>query len=129
MTYVAQELEQPYGDDPNDLPLYAMQTSLNDSLVTLLSPEVQKAPVLKFDLTRSSLECKLWSTDADPNARLKQKHCKIKQYAVPTVTTPDISPEIRPTRFSGAGDEDKRDLTKRSSVGIGASTGMQMSSS
>merc|ERR1712137_10408 len=87
MTYVAQELEQPYGDDPNDLPLYAMQTSLNDSLVTLLHHEVQQPPGLTFDPDKPSLECKLWNTAHDPNARLKGKagKAKVKQYSVPSM--------------------------------------------
>merc|ERR1712217_139049 len=42
MHYTSLEIEQPYGDDKNDLPLNTMQTSLNDSLVNLLHPLSQK---------------------------------------------------------------------------------------
>merc|ERR1719468_1465485 len=36
INYIAVELEQPFGDDPNDLPLHEMQTDMNASLIALL---------------------------------------------------------------------------------------------
>merc|ERR1712190_78103 len=63
-----------------------MQTSMNDSLVTLLSPEVQAAPLFKFNPNDSTLTCKLWRTDHDPNARLHNKSSekrKIRKYRIP----------------------------------------------
>eukprot|EP00928_Gymnodinium_smaydae_P072273 TRINITY_DN55665_c0_g1_i1.p1 TRINITY_DN55665_c0_g1~~TRINITY_DN55665_c0_g1_i1.p1 ORF type:complete len:603 (-),score=91.48 TRINITY_DN55665_c0_g1_i1:63-1817(-) len=72
MNYVSVELEQPYGDDPNDLPLYAMQTSMNDSLAILLRKELQHSPTFSFASPTEELKRIFWSTHEDPNARLKQ---------------------------------------------------------
>lgn len=48
INYIAVELEMPFGDDANDLPLRAMQADMNSSLRTLISQAAQKVPV--FDL-------------------------------------------------------------------------------
>jgi len=48
INYIAVELEQPFGDDPNDLPLHEMQADLNRSLVGLLDPCAQHAPEFAF---------------------------------------------------------------------------------
>mmetsp|Transcript_6497 Transcript_6497/g.12057 ORF Transcript_6497/g.12057 Transcript_6497/m.12057 type:complete len:633 (+) Transcript_6497:83-1981(+) len=52
--YIAVELEQPFGDDANDLPLHDMQVDMNDSLVELLDPRAQQAPRFTYDLDRHS---------------------------------------------------------------------------
>merc|ERR1711879_135767 len=49
INYVAQEIEDPFGGDDNDLPLHAMQSSFNDSLATLLMQHSQSPPVFTFD--------------------------------------------------------------------------------
>merc|ERR1712007_144705 len=43
------ELEMPFGDDPDDLPLYEMQQSMNESLKTLLEPQAQTPPAFKVE--------------------------------------------------------------------------------
>mmetsp|Transcript_104384 Transcript_104384/g.207301 ORF Transcript_104384/g.207301 Transcript_104384/m.207301 type:complete len:547 (-) Transcript_104384:142-1782(-) len=48
INYIAVELEQPFGDDPNDLPLHEMQADLNKSLIALLHPCAQHAPDFHF---------------------------------------------------------------------------------
>merc|ERR1711971_39505 len=73
MHYTSLEIEQPYGDDYNDLPLESMQTSLNDSLVNILHPLSQKLINCKVDSEAEDIQCRLWSTDIDPNARLKAR--------------------------------------------------------
>jgi len=42
--YIGEELEQPFGDDANDLPISEMQADMNASLLDLLSPEARNAP-------------------------------------------------------------------------------------
>merc|ERR1712050_248521 len=49
INYVAQEIEEPFGGDANDLPLIEMQTSFNDSLATLLMKKAQAPPMFSFD--------------------------------------------------------------------------------
>mmetsp|Transcript_69749 Transcript_69749/g.167449 ORF Transcript_69749/g.167449 Transcript_69749/m.167449 type:complete len:630 (+) Transcript_69749:67-1956(+) len=46
--YIAQELENPYGDDPNDLPLREMQLDMNQSLMRLLHPMAQTPPRFEY---------------------------------------------------------------------------------
>jgi putative membrane protein len=47
VTFTASELEQPFGNDPNDLPLCAIQRAYNNSLLMLLDKENYNAPSLK----------------------------------------------------------------------------------
>jgi predicted membrane chloride channel (bestrophin family) len=49
INFIAAELEMPFGDDPNDLPVESMQTAFNRSLRTLLNPLVQCPPNFKFN--------------------------------------------------------------------------------
>eukprot|EP00927_Polykrikos_kofoidii_P060521 TRINITY_DN5547_c0_g1_i1.p1 TRINITY_DN5547_c0_g1~~TRINITY_DN5547_c0_g1_i1.p1 ORF type:complete len:579 (-),score=73.90 TRINITY_DN5547_c0_g1_i1:189-1925(-) len=44
LNYTAAELEMPFGDDPNDLPVADMVHSFNSSLKNLLEPMVQNPP-------------------------------------------------------------------------------------
>merc|ERR1719195_1416188 len=49
ITYIAIELEQPYGDDANDLPLHRMQESMNESLHILVKDvRAQRPPKYTF---------------------------------------------------------------------------------
>eukprot|EP00931_Biecheleriopsis_adriatica_P050254 TRINITY_DN29088_c0_g1_i1.p1 TRINITY_DN29088_c0_g1~~TRINITY_DN29088_c0_g1_i1.p1 ORF type:complete len:499 (+),score=76.22 TRINITY_DN29088_c0_g1_i1:63-1559(+) len=54
--YVAAELEMPFGDDLNDLPLRALQESLNTALIQLLDDHMSICPT--YNLTESSYECR-----------------------------------------------------------------------
>lgn len=47
--YMAVELEDPYGDDANDLPLQDMQRDLNCSLRSLIHPKALAVPRYTFD--------------------------------------------------------------------------------
>lgn len=51
--FIAIELEQPYGDDPNDLPLHEMMTDLNQSLIGLLKPTALSPPLYDYDPDRA----------------------------------------------------------------------------
>jgi len=48
ITYIAVELEQPFGDDANDLPLHDMQKDMNASLQSLLDVRAHRAPKYTF---------------------------------------------------------------------------------
>merc|ERR1719473_1945349 len=50
--YIALELEMPYGDDPNDLPLRDMALDMNSSLIEMLSPEASVVPL--FDVKNAN---------------------------------------------------------------------------
>lgn len=44
LLFIALEIDQPFGDDPNDLPLKEIQQDFNKSLLALLNPLAQKPP-------------------------------------------------------------------------------------
>lgn len=48
--FIAMEIEMPFGDDENDLPLLEMVTNMNESLAKLLHEKVQERPF--FDSVR-----------------------------------------------------------------------------
>jgi hypothetical protein len=47
LNFTAGQLEMPFGDDPNDLPLSELQEEMNFSLMLLLEPLTQQPPTLK----------------------------------------------------------------------------------
>eukprot|EP00931_Biecheleriopsis_adriatica_P000668 TRINITY_DN10075_c1_g3_i1.p1 TRINITY_DN10075_c1_g3~~TRINITY_DN10075_c1_g3_i1.p1 ORF type:complete len:537 (+),score=79.20 TRINITY_DN10075_c1_g3_i1:77-1687(+) len=47
--FIAIELEQPYGDDLNDLPLKEMMYNLNESMCNLLQPQALVPPKFSFN--------------------------------------------------------------------------------
>eukprot|EP00928_Gymnodinium_smaydae_P033637 TRINITY_DN24035_c0_g2_i3.p1 TRINITY_DN24035_c0_g2~~TRINITY_DN24035_c0_g2_i3.p1 ORF type:complete len:531 (-),score=79.35 TRINITY_DN24035_c0_g2_i3:118-1710(-) len=54
VNYLAVELENPYGDDTNDLPLHDMQRDMNRSLRSLLHPKAVRPPVFDFQSSRDA---------------------------------------------------------------------------
>jgi len=44
VNYIASEIEQPFGDDPNDLPMHEMQSYMNRTLLMLLERQAQVIP-------------------------------------------------------------------------------------
>eukprot|EP00930_Biecheleria_cincta_P053357 TRINITY_DN3879_c0_g6_i1.p1 TRINITY_DN3879_c0_g6~~TRINITY_DN3879_c0_g6_i1.p1 ORF type:complete len:529 (+),score=68.40 TRINITY_DN3879_c0_g6_i1:94-1680(+) len=44
INYIAAEIEMPFGDDPNDLPVRDMQDQFNDYLLMLVQPELEEPP-------------------------------------------------------------------------------------
>jgi len=49
INFIALELEDPFGDDANDLPIHAMQLDLNKSLKELLKPQAMACPSFDFN--------------------------------------------------------------------------------
>lgn len=47
LTYIALEMDQPFGEDPNDLPFRQKQKEFNRGLLTLLEPAAQSPPIFK----------------------------------------------------------------------------------
>eukprot|EP00927_Polykrikos_kofoidii_P037736 TRINITY_DN3195_c1_g1_i1.p1 TRINITY_DN3195_c1_g1~~TRINITY_DN3195_c1_g1_i1.p1 ORF type:complete len:612 (+),score=96.95 TRINITY_DN3195_c1_g1_i1:109-1944(+) len=67
ITFIAGQLEQPFGQDANDLPLSNLQFEMNNSLLMLLDESTQRSPRLKKSAIRS-VE-KLREHFGDPNSR------------------------------------------------------------
>merc|ERR1719235_2340444 len=57
INYIAIEIEMPFGDDPNDLPLAEMQTDLNRSLISLMQPPAQKCPTFNLNTKHKYFNC------------------------------------------------------------------------
>lgn len=55
INYVAHEIERPFGDGCNDLPLVEMQESFNASLTALLEKEAMQPPVFNFDRAKNQM--------------------------------------------------------------------------
>lgn len=62
LLYIALELEMPFGDDANDLPLKEMATDMNTSLLQLLKPFASAVPSFEY-VHGTSLQA--WSVDLD----------------------------------------------------------------
>eukprot|EP00929_Paragymnodinium_shiwhaense_P115908 TRINITY_DN8507_c0_g1_i1.p1 TRINITY_DN8507_c0_g1~~TRINITY_DN8507_c0_g1_i1.p1 ORF type:complete len:516 (-),score=45.49 TRINITY_DN8507_c0_g1_i1:509-2056(-) len=54
ISYIAAELEMPFGDDPNDLPLHDLQGDFNACMRMLMHPMTRKQPVFVYRVD----ECK-----------------------------------------------------------------------
>eukprot|EP00929_Paragymnodinium_shiwhaense_P036038 TRINITY_DN19363_c0_g1_i1.p1 TRINITY_DN19363_c0_g1~~TRINITY_DN19363_c0_g1_i1.p1 ORF type:complete len:627 (+),score=121.55 TRINITY_DN19363_c0_g1_i1:129-2009(+) len=65
INYIATELEMPFGDDLNDLPLHDMQSDLNASLTTLLQPLAGQCPHFHYEPVHDYL--KAMYVDFDKN--------------------------------------------------------------
>merc|ERR1719336_2421595 len=53
ITFIAGELEHPFGEDANDLPLSLLQFDMNQSILMLLDPRAQRVPRLTRMACRS----------------------------------------------------------------------------
>lgn len=60
LNYIGIELESPFGDDANDLPLENMMTAMNSSLSALLQPLAQKVPKFDMSLARDGTQLMSW---------------------------------------------------------------------
>merc|ERR1712137_583005 len=49
INYIAGELEQPFGDDPNDLPMAELQSNFNSSLCVLFDEQAVQPPAFEFE--------------------------------------------------------------------------------
>merc|ERR1712080_458443 len=55
INYIAAEIEMPFGDDPNDLPMALMQDKFNECATLLLHPMVDKPPVYVMEVGNEKL--------------------------------------------------------------------------
>eukprot|EP00928_Gymnodinium_smaydae_P071706 TRINITY_DN5520_c0_g2_i1.p1 TRINITY_DN5520_c0_g2~~TRINITY_DN5520_c0_g2_i1.p1 ORF type:complete len:604 (+),score=110.08 TRINITY_DN5520_c0_g2_i1:183-1814(+) len=73
---ISVELENPFGDDNNDLPCFEMQAHLNDDLIILLDPATWKVPTMVTDCDTSHAD--LWNVNETSRLSLEQYHHKSK---------------------------------------------------
>jgi len=86
INYIAVELEQPFGDDPNDLPLHEMQTDMNASLIALLDVRALHPPEFSFKKDHHVL---LGKTDCPLEEIFEQKLLAAEERE----KAPQVSPE------------------------------------
>jgi len=63
--YMALELEMPFGDDPNDLPICDMAQSMNTSLCQMLEPLAMQVPAFDIQGLQSGLSAQIVDLDSD----------------------------------------------------------------
>ncbi|CAE8585595.1 unnamed protein product [Polarella glacialis] len=63
--YIALEIDQPFGEDANDLPIHAMQQQWNNSLLTLLLPCSQVIPTFEIAVNGESGELQKESNESE----------------------------------------------------------------
>lgn len=80
LLYIAAEIDQPFGDDTNDLPLRDMQREMNQSLITLLHPLAQKPPIYDFDSKGNMKEKELEEIPSNLRALYAVKISKSNHY-------------------------------------------------
>merc|ERR1719424_2084041 len=71
VNYIALELEMPFGDDPNDLPLLDMQKDFNASLICLLQPHLNRPPSYKYKSEHANLMLRDTNLSAYVEAKLE----------------------------------------------------------
>jgi len=101
ITYIAVELEQPFGDDANDLPLHQMQMDMNARLQSLLDVRAHHAPKYIFrkehqNMTRASehierlFRSKTKSTDVETPHGVSLLPDVLVTYGTADVETPHV---------------------------------------
>jgi hypothetical protein len=101
INYIAVELEQPFGDDPNDLPLHEMQIDLNKSLASLLNNKAATPPKFIFyeDLHRKLERKQVVLDQAIAELKSRRPDLNLNRKAS-TVEHVDKTPHASPYRVS-----------------------------
>jgi len=86
LNYIAAEIEAPFGDDPNDLPLVAMMNDMNTSLWMLLDKRTQLPPQFCFEARHTEFKSTIYSN--------------MKKSYMARVIPPAAGPELEPGRRS-----------------------------
>lgn len=62
INFIGMEIEQPFGDDANDLPMLEMVADMNYSLLTLMDPRVQNPPKYEPHTRTRAMGTKTWTS-------------------------------------------------------------------
>lgn len=108
--FISNEMDQPFGEDPNDLPMADMQRDFNRSLLSLLHPLTQQVP--KYQTPKAEDDAgegldEAILTRRQNSAKGRHQTLKFEQIATPTSPTsplsvavvlkPDVSEESNPS--------------------------------
>lgn len=116
INYIAAELEMPYGDDPNDLPVRDLQTHFNAYLLMLAQPEMEEAPAPKLtDEPADPANINIVTFNCVERHSLKQHRASVKA-SIPA----DLNVGVRKSQGGkdvATTDTVKKNSAKRSSIG------------
>eukprot|EP00930_Biecheleria_cincta_P046476 TRINITY_DN32054_c0_g1_i1.p1 TRINITY_DN32054_c0_g1~~TRINITY_DN32054_c0_g1_i1.p1 ORF type:complete len:612 (-),score=110.19 TRINITY_DN32054_c0_g1_i1:58-1893(-) len=79
INYIAAEIEMPFGDDPNDLPVAALQRGFNQALITLADERCAKCPDFEMNETTdacNTVPCPFYLVTDISSDRLSSDHFK-----------------------------------------------------
>jgi len=76
--FISSEMDQPFGEDPNDLPMAEMQRDFNRSLLSLLDPRSQRVPGYQAVVENEEDEDALAASRLRRNSASKGKHQTLK---------------------------------------------------
>lgn len=120
INYIAIELEMPFGEDPNDLPLHEMQSDLNKSLVCLMQKSAQVCPAFRYNPVHAAFRTTETHLDeylSELNPTLFPQHDLAEADAHHHATLKDLGRKIskRMVRLNKHTEQRKSDLqTKKS---------------
>lgn len=102
INYIAGELEQPFGDDPNDLPMAELQMNFNSSLCVLFDEQAVQPPAFEFEnsmLNRSKQRLSLALSESGGKNQNLSMRCTLAQAKVDfhVTASPDTSPLSSPS--------------------------------
>eukprot|EP00929_Paragymnodinium_shiwhaense_P044366 TRINITY_DN2276_c1_g1_i1.p1 TRINITY_DN2276_c1_g1~~TRINITY_DN2276_c1_g1_i1.p1 ORF type:complete len:591 (-),score=78.42 TRINITY_DN2276_c1_g1_i1:80-1852(-) len=83
VNYISMELEMPYGDDSNDLPLKDLQKDMNHSLIMLMQPGALHPADFKYCKSRHNLEIDSLAESAEAELEVESKCTLWKAECVP----------------------------------------------
>eukprot|EP00930_Biecheleria_cincta_P084158 TRINITY_DN7364_c0_g2_i1.p1 TRINITY_DN7364_c0_g2~~TRINITY_DN7364_c0_g2_i1.p1 ORF type:complete len:550 (-),score=113.93 TRINITY_DN7364_c0_g2_i1:146-1795(-) len=104
INYISTELEQPYGDDANDLPLHGMMEDLNKSLCALLNPTALSPPDFAYNpehdarLYKSKVDMNSYVEDLINSGKARRRRTSTHK---PSKETKSVTPEPMLTAEKG----------------------------
>lgn len=120
INYIAQEIEQPFGDDKNHLPLELLQLDFNQSMSVLVNSDMQQPPQWKRrDLESGSesvrMKCSQFSIKKLATAAFEEDE-NAKANAETNAQKNGFTPKIGRMSILGGGDGRQPESRKRMSV-------------
>ncbi|CAE8734720.1 unnamed protein product [Polarella glacialis] len=76
--YIALEIDQPFGEDANDLPIHKMQQDWNNSMLTLLLPCTQVVPTFEIRSIGESIQPQK-ETMEQPHSPVFRQHSHVRR--------------------------------------------------
>eukprot|EP00930_Biecheleria_cincta_P058525 TRINITY_DN44342_c0_g1_i1.p1 TRINITY_DN44342_c0_g1~~TRINITY_DN44342_c0_g1_i1.p1 ORF type:complete len:573 (+),score=64.87 TRINITY_DN44342_c0_g1_i1:76-1794(+) len=89
--FISAEMDQPFGEDPNDLPMAEMQRDFNRSLLSLLHPMSQRVPCYRAVAEKEEFADELVPARRNSSTKGRHQTLKLEQLVGP------LSPQSPPS--------------------------------